>query len=137
VPFWRSQTRNIVNLGSKKARTGSQNARWYDRHEVILYAFLVGLAVAVVATAFAVVRGVELWRQAKRTGGAFTSELALFEERSACAERFLAEADRSSQDLEAARERLRVSRARLDVLLGSLEAAQRRTRWLRLLLPLR
>ena len=104
---------------------------------MVLYAFIAGLAVVGVAAVFAVMRGIALWRQAKGTGRAFTSELSLFEERSAHAEHLLAEAEVSSQEFEAAREHLRVSRARLDVLLGSLEAAQRRTRWLRLLLPLR
>jgi len=127
----------MTSFGSQLFCTGSQNGRWYDRREVILYAFLVGLAVAVVAIVFASLQGFALWRQAKRTGGKFSAELSSFEERSAQAERLLAEADRSSQDLEAAVARLRVSRARLEVLLGSLEAAQRRTRWLRVLLPLR
>jgi hypothetical protein len=104
---------------------------------VVLYAFLVGLAVALAAIVFAGVQGFGLWRQAKRTGGIFSTELSSFEEQSARTERLLAEADRSSQDLDAAVARLRLSRARLDVLLGSLEAAQRRTRWLRVLLPLR
>jgi len=124
-------------FGSQLSGTGSQSGRWYDRREVILYAFLVGLAVAVVAIVFVSLQGLGLWRQAKRTGGKFSAELSSFEERAAQAERLLAEADRSSQDLEAAVARLRVSRARLEVLLGSLEAAQRRTRWLRVLLPLR
>jgi hypothetical protein len=127
----------MTSFGSQSFCTGSQNGRWYDRREVILYAFLVGLAVAVVAIVFVSLQGFALWRQAKRTGGKFSAELSSFEERSAQAERLLAEADRSSQDLEAAVARLRVSRARLEVLLGSLEAAQRRTRWLRVLLPLR
>ena len=105
--------------------------------DVVLYAFIVGVTVALVATGVVVVRGIELWRQAKTTGGSFTAELASFEERSARTERLLAESESSSQDLEAALARLRTSRARLDVLLGSLEAAQRRTRWLRVLLPLR
>ena len=104
---------------------------------MILYAFLGGLAVALVAIAFVSVRGVGLWRQAKRTGGLISTELASFEERAARTEHLLAEAERSSQDLDAAVARLRVSRARLDVLLSSLEAAQRRTRWLRVLVPLR
>lgn len=124
-------------LGSYIQVTGSQTARWYDRREVVLYAFLVGLAVALMAIVFVGVRGVGLWRQAKRTGGLISTELASFEERTARTERLLAEAERSSQDLDAAVARLRVSRARLDVLLGSLEAAQRRTRWLRVLVPLR
>ncbi len=119
------------------ATNGSQTARWYDRPEVVLYTFLVGLAVALMAIVFAGVRGVGLWRQAKRTGGLMSTELAFFEDRAARTERLLTEAERSSQDLDAAVARLRISRARLDVLLGSVEAAQRRTRWLRVLVPLR
>lgn len=102
---------------------------------MILTAFLVGLVLAVAALVYAAGRGISLWREAKRTGRAFESELARFEERSARTERLLAEADRSSRELEAALERLRVSRARLQVLLESLERAQGRTRWLRVLLP--
>ena len=104
---------------------------------MVLAAFLVGLAITICATVFAALRGIALWRNAKRTGATFTAELSSFEQRASRTERLLAEADRSSQDLEAARARLRVSRARLDVLVGSLETAQRRTRWLRVLLPLR
>ena len=104
---------------------------------MVSYAFLAGLACVIAATVFAVLRGVAFWRNMKRAGGAFSSELASFDERSARAERLLAEADTSSRELEAALERLRVSRARLDMLLGSLDAARRRTRWLRVLLPLR
>jgi exonuclease VII small subunit len=104
---------------------------------VVLAAFLVGLALTICATALAVVRGIALWRNAKRTGATFSAELSSFEERAARTERLLAEAERSSQDLDAAIARFRVSRARLDVLVGSLETAQRRMRWLRVLLPLR
>jgi hypothetical protein len=104
---------------------------------VILTAFLIGLALALVGLLVVVVRGLALWRQGKRTGGAFSSELALFEERAARTEQLLAEADRANQDLQAATERLRVSRAKLNVLLASLETAQRRTRWLRVFLPAR
>jgi hypothetical protein len=102
---------------------------------VILTAFLVGLTLSLVGTFVAVVRGLALWRDGKRTGGAFTSELALFEERAARTEELLAEADRASQDLQDATERLRISRAQLNVLLESLETARRRTRWLRAFLP--
>jgi hypothetical protein len=104
---------------------------------MVLAAFLVGLALVICATVFVVVRAIALWHDAKRTGGRLSDELALFDERSARTERLLADAESSSQELEAALERLRVSRARLDVLLDSLEAAKRRTRWLRMLLPLR
>jgi xanthine/CO dehydrogenase XdhC/CoxF family maturation factor len=104
---------------------------------VILTAFLVGLLLSLVGLFVVVVRAVALWRQGKRTGRAFGDELALFEERSARTEALLVEADRANQDLQAAMERLRISRARLNVLLGSLETAQRRTRWLRVFLPVR
>ena len=104
---------------------------------MILTAFLVGLALSLVGIVVGSVRGVALWRQGKRTGRAMTSELALFEERSARTEQLLADADRTNQDLQAATERLRVSRAQLQVLLGSLEGAQRQTRWLRVFLPTR
>ena len=104
---------------------------------MILTAFLVGLTLSLVGLFVVVVRGVTLWRQGKRTGCAFTDELALFEERAARTEQLLAEADRANQDLQAATERLRISRAKLGVLLESLETAQRRTRWLRMFLPVR
>ena len=104
---------------------------------MILYAFLVGLVLVVAATVYAAIRGVELWRQAKRTGGLFTAELSLFDERTARTEELLADAERSSRELEAATARLRASRAQLEVLLGALEGAQRRTRWLRAFMPSR
>jgi hypothetical protein len=104
---------------------------------MILTAFLIGLALSLVGLFIVVVRAIELWRQGKRAGGAFGAELELFEERSARTEQLLAEADRAHQDLQAATERLRRSRAQLNVLLGSLETAQRRTRWLRAFLPSR
>jgi hypothetical protein len=104
---------------------------------VVLTAFLIGLVLGLVGLFVVIVRGVALWRQGKRTGGAITSELELFEERAAHTEELLAEAERASHDLQAAAERLRVSRARLQVLLASLDTAKRRTRWLRVFLPAR
>jgi hypothetical protein len=102
---------------------------------VILAAFLVGLVAVIVGLVFVVVRGIGLWRQGKRSGRLITDELALFEERAERTERLLAEAEQSSQELQDALERLRLSRARLQVLLASVERAQRRTRWLRAFLP--
>jgi hypothetical protein len=104
---------------------------------MVLSAFLVGLVLGLVGIFVVTVRGVALWKQGKRTGKAITGELALFEERSARTEQLLADAERAQVDLQAATERLRVSRAQLQVLLGSLEEAQRRTRWLRVFLPTR
>jgi septal ring factor EnvC (AmiA/AmiB activator) len=104
---------------------------------VILLSFLVGLAAVVAATAFCVVRGLRLWRQAKRTGSALSSEVAKFEERSARTERLLNEAEHANERLQAARERLTADRARLQVHLDALERAKQRTRWLRAFLPVR
>ena len=104
---------------------------------MVLTAFLVGLVLVVVGLFVVVIRGVALWKHGKRTGKAMTGELALFEKRSARTEQLLTEAERAQADLQAATERLRVSRAQLQVLLGSLEDARRNTRWLRVFLPTR
>jgi hypothetical protein len=104
---------------------------------MVLAAFLVGLALSLGATVFAVVRGVGLWRVARRVGREIGAELAKFEERTARTERLLAESERASRDLQAALERLRVSRARLQVLLDALGRGQDRVRWLRVFLPAR
>jgi septal ring factor EnvC (AmiA/AmiB activator) len=104
---------------------------------MVLLSFLVGLAAVVAATVFSVVRGVQLWRQAKRTGSAFSSEVAKFEERSARTEQLLNEAEVANERLAAARERLSADRARLQVHLDAIERAKKRTRWLRVFLPVR
>ena len=87
---------------------------------MVLLAFLIGLALALVGIVFVSFRGLALWRHGKRSSSALSSELSLFEERAARTERLLAEAEKSSQDLQVALERLRMSRARLQVLLASL-----------------
>ena len=102
---------------------------------MVLIAFLVGLGASLLGGVVAVVRGLGLWRQTKRTGAAFARELSSFEERTARTERHLAEWERSSGELDRALERLRVSRARLKVLQDALDRAQGRVRWLRVFLP--
>jgi len=104
---------------------------------VILTAFFVGLVLWLAGLFIVIVRGLELYRNGRRTSRVFGDELALFEERAARTEQLLAEADRASRDLQAATERLRVSRAQLNVLLGSIETARERTAWLRVFLPSR
>ena len=104
---------------------------------MILLAFLIGLAAVAGATVFCVVRGFALWRQSKRTGGLLSTEMAKFDERSATTERLLSEYEHASERLQAALERLRVSRARLQVQLDAIERAKKRTRWLRAFLPAR
>jgi exonuclease VII small subunit len=102
---------------------------------VVLVAFLAGLALSLLGVTVALVRGVVLWRQAKRTGGALSAEMSTFEEGAERAERHLAEWERSSAELERALEQLRRSRAGLQVLLDSVERAQARIRWLRVFVP--
>lgn len=102
---------------------------------MVLVSFLVGLAAVLAGSAFCAVRGLQLWRQTKASGGTIGQEVAMFEERSARTERLLAEADASSKELQAALERLQVSRARMQVLLDEVERAKARTRWLRAYLP--
>ena len=104
---------------------------------MVLIALFLGIAALVAGLVFCIVRALQLWRQAKRTGSVFGTEMARFEERSLRTERLLAESDRANQDLQAALERLRADRARLQVLTGALERAKQRTRWLRAYLPAR
>lgn len=102
---------------------------------MVLLAFLAALVVVLAALTFAVVRAIGLWRQAKRTGGAIGGELESFEEKTARAERHMSEFENSSKDLEQALERLRVSQARLRVLVAAVERAQDRVRWIRVFVP--
>lgn len=102
---------------------------------MVLAAFLLGLVAVVAATVLVVLRGLALWRQLKRTGGALSAEAARFEVRSARTERLLQEADTSNANLQAALARLEVSRARLQVLLDALDRARKKTRWLQAFLP--
>jgi hypothetical protein len=103
---------------------------------MVLISFLAGLALVLLATLFCVVRGVGLWRQMKRTGRAVGAELNAIEERTVRTETLLHQAERRGGELEAALDRLRLSRARLQVLRGALESAQARMRWLRAFLPI-
>jgi hypothetical protein len=102
---------------------------------VVLDAFLAGLVVVLAAMAFVVVRGVALWRQAKRAGRELGAELVSFEERSAMAEQHLAAWESSSRELDLALGRLRESQARLTILVDAIEQAQARVRWLRVFVP--
>jgi hypothetical protein len=105
----------------------------FDRLDLIA----LGLAAFAAGLVFCIVRGVQFWRQMKRTGGAFGAEMAKFEERSRRTERLLAEWEVANEELQLALARLRADRARLQVLTGALERAKQRTRWLRAYLPAR
>ena len=105
---------------------------------MVLVAFLVGLAAALIGIVFVAVRGLELWRHGKRSGGAITSELARFEERSARTEQLLAEAEQSNQRAAGCDSNDSASRARSSRCCSRRSSgAQRRTRWLRAFLPTR
>jgi hypothetical protein len=102
---------------------------------MVLASFLAALVASVAATAFVAVRGVQLYRQLKRTGRAVSTPLSAFESKAAEVDRHLDAFEASSQELERARQQLELSRARLRILLGAIERAQSRTRWLRVFLP--
>lgn len=102
---------------------------------MVLSAFLSALVVSLAATVVVTVRGVGLYRQAKRTRRALSGPLSSFEAKAAEVDRHLDAFEASSRELERAREQLRYSRARLQVLLDAIERAQSRTRWLRIFLP--
>jgi len=102
---------------------------------MVLLVFLISLAIVLVATIVCVVRGLRFWRRFKRTGRAFSTEMALFDERSARTERLLADSGRASEELETALARLRASRAHMQVLLDSVARAKKRIGWLRAFFP--
>lgn len=102
---------------------------------MVLFAFLVALVLSLAATVVAVVRGFALYRQAKRTGRALSEPLSALEKKAAEIDGHLDAFETSSRELERAREQLRYSRARLQVLLDAIERVQSRTRWLRVFLP--
>jgi hypothetical protein len=99
-------------------------------------AFWIALAVLLAGViggiAYVVVRGIALWRQVKRTGGAFGDEAGRISEVSAQIQGHLDRASVSSGKLAEASQRLAVSRARLDVQLGAVREARhtvRRVLW--------
>jgi hypothetical protein len=96
---------------------------------IALAVLLVGVVVGLVV---AIVRGLRLWRQAKRTGRAFTAELDHIARVSGEIEQQLARAQESSTRLTAALERLNASRQRLDIQLAAVREAREqlaRTLW--------
>jgi hypothetical protein len=83
--------------------------------------FLVALAAGL---AFAAYRAVCTWRLVKRTGGSFTAELDRIARVSGEIDGHLARASASAERLAAAQDRLRASRARLDVQLAAVREAR-------------
>jgi hypothetical protein len=98
--------------------------------------FWVALGVLIVAVVaglvFAVVRGWQLYRNARRTGGLFTARLDAISATTASIDRHTAAAEASARRLADANARLGRSRARLDVQLAALREARgqiRRVFW--------
>jgi hypothetical protein len=92
---------------------------------MLLWLTFAAAVVAIVAgTAVAVVRGVRLWRAVRQTGSRFGAELERISTSAAEIQGHLDAADAGATRLREASERLRVSRARLDVQLQALREAQ-------------
>lgn len=94
-----------------------------------LWLSLALLFVAVAAgIAYAVVRGLQLYRNVKRTGGEFSARSERISVTVASIERHTATAEASAQRLAEANGRLRLSRARLDVQLAAIHEARAQVR---------
>ena len=93
---------------------------------------LVGLVAGLV---YAVLRGLALWRQIKRTGGTFGRETARIAETTEQIQAQLDRASASSERLQAGAERLAVSRAKLDVQLAAIREARQTVRRVLWFLP--
>ena len=101
--------------------------------------FWIALAVLVVGVlggiAYAVLRGLSMWRQVKRTGREFSAESARIADASAQIQEHLDRSDASGVRLGAAAARLATSRARLDVQLQAIREARYTVRRLLWFLP--
>ena len=102
-------------------------------------AFWIALAMLLLAVvggiAYAVVRGIALWRQVKRIGGTFSAESARIAEATADIQEHLDRASVSGTSLGDAAARLAASRAKLDVQLQALREARQTMRRLLWFLP--
>jgi hypothetical protein len=90
--------------------------------------FWLALAAWIVLTAagivFVVVRGLRLWRTAKKSGGALSAQIDEISRKTEQIEAHLASAEASGARLREATARLAVARARLDVMLRAVREAQ-------------
>jgi len=93
------------------------------------------LIALVAGLAYVVVSGLKLWRQVKRTGGAFNAETARISEASAEIQVHLDRGSASNERLRDAAARLAVSRAKLDVQLQAIREARHAMRRLLWFLP--
>ena len=99
---------------------------------ISLAVFVVGF---VAGLAFAILRGLALWKKVKRTGRAFSAESARIADVSAGIQLHLDRADASNALLREAAARLAASRARLEVQLQAVREARYTVRRLLWFLP--
>ncbi len=97
-----------------------------------LLVFLLGLAAG---ATYAVLRGLALWRRFKAANSGFGTELDRIAQATAQIEEQLARADESSAHLAEAAERLRVSKARLEIQLAAAREARQSVRRMLWFLP--
>ena len=103
---------------------------------MVFWISLAVLLVGVVAgIAYAVVRGLVMWRQIKRTGATINTETARIADGSAQIQEHLDRASASGALLGDASARLAASRAKLDVQLQALREARRTVRRVLWFLP--
>jgi len=91
-------------------------------------ALAVFLVAVVIGIAFAAVRALRLYREAKRVGGVLGAEVDRINTTAAQIEEQLRKADAAKGRLEAAADRLAVSRAKLDVQLAAMREARMQLR---------
>jgi hypothetical protein len=99
---------------------------------VLLIALAALVAALVGGIAYAVVRGIQLWRDVKRSSSSFGVEVDRIGEVSLQIDRHIAAAKAATERLQVASGRLATSRARLDVQVAALHEARaqmRRTFW--------
>lgn len=99
---------------------------------IALAFYLAGLVAGLLYVVF---RGLALWRQVKRTGGAFGAESARIAEVTEQIQEHLDRAGASSARLGAVAARLALSRAKLDVQLQAIREARHTVRRLLWFLP--
>lgn len=98
-------------------------------------ALAASLLAVVAALTITTVRGIGLFREAKRVGGRINQEVAGIERGTVAIEGHLAAAADSSEALTRALARLTASRARLNVLLAAIEDARATVRLVTAYLP--
>ena len=121
--------RDAANIVAPLVSTGKAVSVRVMVFWIALAVLLVGVVVGI---AYCVVRGLQLYRDAKRASGRITAEMERISDVTLSIERHSAKAAAAADRLHGATGRLALSRARLDVQLAAIREAQaqlRRTFW--------